>query len=135
MIVVDASVVMKLLTREQDASLAVERVSREPERTAPDWLYAEVASALSKKVRYGGLSLAFVDEALASLPLIMPDLVPSKPLLRLAIELSVQLRHAIYDCMYLAVAMEEQCTLLTADHKFATAVSESVYRDRVEMLA
>ena len=56
MLVVDASVIMKVLTEEVGSDLAVERLAQAPARTAPDWLTVEIASALSKKIRYGGLA-------------------------------------------------------------------------------
>lgn len=135
MIVIDASVVTKLLTMEADADLAVTRVAREPSRTAPDWLHAEIASALSKKVRYAGLPLPVANEMLSLLPTVMDDLVATAPLLPAAFILSVELRHALYDCIYLALALEKHCILLTADRKFFSAVSDSRRSAHVELLS
>ncbi|WP_374142511.1 type II toxin-antitoxin system VapC family toxin [Sphingomonas sp.] len=134
MLIVDASVVMKLLTREGGSTIAIDRVSRAQERTAPDWIQAEIASALAKKVRYAGLPIETAREAFAALPLILPDLAPTAPLLASAIELSVELSHALYDCLYLALALQTGGKLLTADHKFVTVVSLSQYHRQVELL-
>jgi len=134
MIVLDASIVVKLLTREAGAGLAVERVAREPERIAPDWLYAEVANALSKKVRYAGLPWTLAQEGWLALPTILPDIVPSMPLAEEAMRLSVELRHAFYDCLYLALALRERALLLTADRKFFEALADQPYRRSVELL-
>ena len=38
-------------------------------------------------------------------------------LLPRAIEISVQVRHGVYDCLYVALAEREACNLLTADTK------------------
>lgn len=134
MIVVDASVVMKLLTRETGSALAVDRLAREPDRTAPDWIQIEVASALSKKVRYAGLPVAAAREGFAALPLIVPDLAPSAPLLARAMDLSFEISHAVYDCLYLALALAIDAKVLTADQKFFDLASEMKYRGRVELL-
>ena len=72
--------------------------------------------------------------ALLAVPAIMPELAPSTRLLPAAITLSVELRHALYDCLYLAVALEAGCDVLTADRKFFTAASLSRYADHVELL-
>ena len=135
MIIVDASVVMKLLTREVGSAQAVERVLNERERTAPDWLQVEIASALSKKVRNDGLAADAARKAFAALPLIMPDLAPSAPLLGSAMELSIELSHAVYDCLYLALAIEAGGKMLTADRKFFAATQLSSYKHRMELLA
>ena len=135
MIVVDASVVVKLLTEEHGSDLAIDRISREPERTAPDWLQVEIASALAKKVRYAGLPTDQAQRSLAAIPAVMPDIVSSTPLLGHAMELSIALRHALYDCLYLALAIREDCAVLTADIKFFEAAGRSEYYNRVELLA
>ena len=135
MIVLDASIVVKLLTFETDARLAVERVAREPERIAPDWLQAEVANSLSKKVRYGGLPLEVARQGWEAVPAIVSDLFPSVPLLDAAMRVSVEIKHAFYDCLYLVLAVEKGCPMLTADAKFVNALAGTNYRQHVELLA
>jgi len=46
-----------------------------------------------------------------------PAISPSPTLLPRAIEISLQLRHGVYDCLYIALAEREACKLLTADTK------------------
>ena len=133
MIVVDASVVVKVLTEERGSTVAADRFIREPSRT-PDWLKAEIASALSKKVRYGGLPIESAERSLAALAVIMPDMAPSEPLISNALILSVALRHAFYDCLYLSLAIDHDCLLLTADKKFFAAVAATDQKHRVELL-
>jgi predicted nucleic acid-binding protein len=135
MLVFDASVVVKVLTEEAGSDRATGRLALEPERTAPDWLCAEIASALSKKVRYAGLPIAQAEQALAALPSIMPDLVPTARLIEPALSLSIELSHAVYDCLYLALALAQDCNVVTADRKFFEAASRSKYVARVELLA
>lgn len=135
MLVFDASVVVKVLTEEVGSDRAVERLTQEPDRCAPDWLAVEIASALSKKVRYAGLPPAQATEALAALPAILPDLVTTAQLIEPALSLSIELRHAVYDCLYLALALSRGCNVLTADHKFVDAASRSQYAARVELFA
>lgn len=134
MLVIDASVVVKVLTEERGSIVATDRLIGEPARTAPDWLKAEIASALSKKVRYGGLPIETAERSLAALAVIMPDLAPSEPLIDKALVLSVVLRHAFYDCLYLALAIDQDCMMLTADQKFFAAVAATDLKHRVELL-
>lgn len=135
MIVVDGSVAVKLVTKENGSSTAWERVLRDPERVAPAWVMAEVSSALAKKVRFSGLPLATALEAVAALSAFTFDLADFEPLLPQAMALSQQLNHPFYDCVYLALAIERGAVMLTADGKFTKAASAFGFADRVELLA
>jgi predicted nucleic acid-binding protein len=44
---------------------------------------------------------------------------PLLPILSRAIELSSQARIGVYDCLYVALAEQEQCELVTADQRLA----------------
>jgi hypothetical protein len=46
-----------------------------------------------------------------------PHLVPSIPLMPRAYEISSRMRVGIYDCLYVALAEQEKCELVTADDK------------------
>ncbi len=46
-----------------------------------------------------------------------PQLFPSIPLMPRAYALSSQMRIGIYDCLYVALAEQEQCELVTADSR------------------
>jgi predicted nucleic acid-binding protein len=47
-------------------------------------------------------------------------LTPSLSLLDRAFDISIQARHNFYDCLYVALAEQEGCELLTADAKLIT---------------
>jgi predicted nucleic acid-binding protein len=49
-----------------------------------------------------------------------PKLFAYLPLLRRAVEISSQLRVGVYDCVYIALAEQESCELLTADARLAS---------------
>jgi predicted nucleic acid-binding protein len=132
--VFDASVIVKVLTEEAMTGEALAAVIAESDRLAPDLLMVEVASALSKKARYFGLPRPAIDDALAALPDILTDQVSSLELLPLALDLSIELRHALQDCIYLALAIERDCPLITDDEKFAAVVAASSHAGRVVRL-
>ncbi|WP_295560259.1 type II toxin-antitoxin system VapC family toxin [uncultured Sphingomonas sp.] len=134
MIVLDASVVVKLLVQESSSALALDRVEHEPVRLAPSICVAEVANALSKKVRYDGLPIAAATEVLGNLPAVVYQLIDTDGLIDAGMALSVRCRHALYDCLYLALAIREGCVLLTADAKFVTACRLAGLSDMVELL-
>ena len=133
--VFDASVVAKVLTDEHLSDLAAAVVAEEAERIAPDLLSLEIASALSKKVRCSGLPRGMADYALAALPALSIDRTASSDLVEAAMSLSAMLRHALYDCLYLALAEVRGCLLVTTDDKVADVVAKSLYSHRVKRLS
>jgi predicted nucleic acid-binding protein len=49
---------------------------------------------------------------------------PSLPLLWRATEISSQSRLGVYDCLYVALAEEERCELLTADQRMVSVLGK-----------
>lgn len=133
-LIIDASVALKWVHREAGAAEALALLDREDERVAPDWMIAEVASGLANKVRYEGASLDQAQAALRSLPEFIDRLVPSGALLRRAMGLAAELKHALYDCLYLASALDEGGRVVTADDGLIAAARRAGYAEHVERL-
>ena len=92
---------------------------------APRLVVAEVATALSKKVRLENLSVARAQSSLALwleqlIPQGRPVLYDDEPLLAAAMDLSVKLNHQLSDCIYLALAQKLDARLVTADVRFVS---------------
>ena len=51
-----------------------------------------------------------------------------------AIDMAVRLEHALYDCLYLVLAVSEQGRVVTADRDFFRSASQAGYREQVELL-
>jgi predicted nucleic acid-binding protein len=121
--VVDASVALKWYFDESGGSAADRLLeayaSGARDLVAPDLVVAEFANAIWKKVRRGECS---PDAAGAILDLWeddLPEIVPSAPLARRALDLAVALAHPVYDCLYLAAAIEYEAGFATADRVLA----------------
>lgn len=119
--VFDASVAVKLLLREDDSPAAFAALEHfDP--YAPDFVVTEVANVLWRRARDPALShrdlpalvRAFADDL---------ELVPTLPLVPAALELAVQTGATVYDCVYLALALRDGARLVTADERFAAAVT------------
>lgn len=121
-LVVDCSVALKWVLLEDDREAALALIGQA--LIAPDFLCLECANVLAIKVRRGLLSAA---QARASLKEIedMPGLAlrPMAAHVGAAQDLSLELGRTAYDCLYLALAVSENATLVTADERFARAVS------------
>lgn len=118
--IVDASVAVKWVVEEEGSGAA--RRLAEQEMEAPDLLLIECANILWKKTVLGDLTLAEAAVALRELQSAPVSLAPSSHLLDVALALSSELRHPIYDCLYLALADRRKRPLVTADKRLASAV-------------
>ena len=91
---------------------------------APDFFPIELANALLKKVRRRELTEREARSAVGSLePLIR--LMPSVQLLQPALDIAFRYERSIYDSLYVALAVQESCPLVTADHRFYDALAPS----------
>jgi len=118
--VVDASVALKWVIAEagDDAALRL----RTKMLSAPDILLPECGSALWAKVRRREID---EDEAIMALATLSeaPIVLTSMPVVTAdGFRLALLLGHPIYDCLYLALALQTQTPLVTADRRFAAAV-------------
>jgi predicted nucleic acid-binding protein len=136
------------LTRVVDASVAVkwflDEPLREPARTlvasgeellAPDLLIVEVANVLWKRSRRGEIEPGQALRGLKTLVTGIPVLFRGTGLVGEAFALAARLDHPVYDCLYLALAVQEDTRVVTADRRLAEAVAGTDLQERVEVLS
>jgi len=128
-VVVDASVAAKWLFHETDAekarTLLAEALAGRLSLLAPELLPAEVASSLWKRARREGVRLSEVRTHYLRFMEFCPALVRISSLTEPALGLALEHRHPVYDCLYVALALELSCDLVTADERFHLAFSSS----------
>ena len=135
-LVIDASIAIKWVVDEDDTPQAL-ALRRRAKLLAPELLVAECANILWKKVQRGELSR---EEALLAGRLLQAadiELLPTRPLLEAATRIAIELDHPAYDCLYLALAIENDCRFVTADARFLRKLAERRrrrFRDRVVAL-
>jgi predicted nucleic acid-binding protein len=121
-LVVDASVAVKWFLHnkpgEQDVKQALTILSalRNGEANAiqpPHWL-VEAMSVLAREAP------PFAEEALEDLEALKLPIAMKPGDFRLAVRLSRQLNHHVFDTLYHAVALEHDATLVTADEAYFT---------------
>lgn len=133
-LVVDASVALKWVLVEPDSALA-EMVLFSP-LVAPDWWRIEVANGLWKALDRGEIDLDEARAGLARFANVAVETEEAVGLLDEAMILAARLHYAIYDCLYLALAVRRDTRMVTADGKFLKAlVGEPELAGRVVMLA
>ena len=120
-IVVDCSVAAKWVLPERDRGRAIRLLERwesgEITLIAPDLLLAEFASALAKRTRRKQISVEQAREAFQLMRRCAPRLYDMRPRLALALDISLQSNMSLWDCVYVALALEHDCPLVTADHR------------------
>lgn len=124
MIVVDASVAVKAIAREADAERALAFFDQHRDTiVAPDLLLSEVSGAIVRRVNAREMRIdeghtvlaewaAAVRDRLVRLYRVTPERVEE------AAVLAISLGHPLPDCIYLALALELGCDLVTCDAKF-----------------
>ena len=122
--VLDSCVGFKWLVVEQDTDKA--RKLRDEYRqaihdlVAPDVFPIEVAHALTRAERQGRITPAEGAQLLIDMLTTLPRLVASLPLLPRAYQISSVNRIGIYDCLYVALAEQQGCELVTTDTRLLT---------------
>jgi predicted nucleic acid-binding protein len=133
-IVVDSSVALQWLLDEPDGDASLSVLTISDELIAPDVLLVEVGNVLGKKVRAREISAEQAIDGLAFVTTRVPRLDGVRSLVARALELSIELSHPLYDCMFLATALEHACKLVTRDDKFAARASSRGYGDSLTLL-
>jgi predicted nucleic acid-binding protein len=118
-LVIDCSVAAKWILPEPDRELAMQYLDQWQSGTiillAPDILLAEIASLLAKKHRRKELTAQQAIDAYGFITAFAPKLEPSPNLMPLALNLSLQHQVSLWDATYLALAIQKNCPLVTAD--------------------
>jgi predicted nucleic acid-binding protein len=91
---------------------------------APDVYPVEIAHTLNKAERQSIVTPPFASIALHRYLRILPTLHRSLDLLPRAQEIASRYRIGVYDCLYVALAEQLQCPLLTADQRLINVLNQ-----------
>lgn len=130
-VVIDASVAIKWVVEENGTPDAL-ALLQAGGLAAPDLLVAECANILWKKVRRNEL---LSDEAAMAARLLQGadiELFPTRHLLEPAITLAIELDHPTYDCVYLALALDNAWRFATADERLQRKLGQTSVASRLK---
>ncbi|MPY74586.1 MAG: PIN domain-containing protein [Alphaproteobacteria bacterium] len=136
-LVMDASIAIKWVVEEEGTPEAL-TLRQRAKLIAPDLLVAECANVLWKKVQRDEL---LKEEAFLAARLLQGadiELLPTRSLLEEAARIAIALDHSAYDCLYLALAVANDCSFVTSDERFLRKLRQnrrSRLRDRAISLA
>lgn len=96
-----------------------EEILRRPDLKAPALIRIEAANALLAYLRKELIQVDQLFDALDELNVYIGEFVSDGDLLSPATEIALADNHKIYDCLYLALAMQRREPLATADRRLA----------------
>ncbi|MGH9802066.1 MAG: type II toxin-antitoxin system VapC family toxin [Blastocatellia bacterium] len=125
--VLDAGIAVKWFIQEADTDLArklLERYGRGYDQLiAPDLFVPECANVFWKRAERGDLTGQEAEDNLNDLLAMNLPLTPSSVLASKAFSLAQTYHRAVYDCLYLSLAIAKGCEFLTADERFFNSIS------------
>jgi predicted nucleic acid-binding protein len=125
-LVVDASVVIKWYVREEDSEIAHRILVSPPRLHAPALLRLELANGLRKNWRKTLISIDQAGEAIISIDRTIGTWHDTDGLFGSAFKLSFDLDHALYDCIYLALARQLNAVSITADKQLLSVAPKGL---------
>ena len=134
-LVVDASVAVKWLVAEEGSDQARDLAASGEELHAPRLMVSEIANALWRKARLGEIVRAEAGAMIAAVPGMPVRWSADEEVCADALRLALALDRPVYDCMYLALAHRIGAPLVTADLRFADALSSTEHVGAVVSLA
>ncbi len=124
-LVVDASVAVKWYLAEPYSAASRRLLSGTVTLIVPGLFFAEFGNALWKRWRRGELTVEDIDDTLDALDVVPFQVRPTGALLRSAVEIATRYRCTVYDSVYLALAVEENARMITADRRFLDATASA----------
>ncbi len=120
--VVDANVAVKWVLEEIHSEAASRLLNNSHILLVPDFFFSEVGNIFWKQVRFGTATLEEAKFNLNQIAMTPIQVYQSKFLVSSALEIAVRVQQAVYDCVYLALAVAQGCQMVTADERFVNAL-------------
>ena len=133
-VVVDASVAAKWFLPEAGSRAAGRLLSARYRLLAPDLIHAEFGNILWKAARRGLLApdeAAGIAEQFLATPV---ETCSTEALLPAALEIALDAAVTVYDGLYVALAIQEGATCITADERLVRALAPTPFRRHVRLL-
>ena len=125
-LVVDSNIAVKWYIAEEyserSRSILDDYLAGILELLAPDLIYSEFGNIVWKKQVFQGLSETDAYAAVEAFCVLPVRITPAVDLLVDAYRLAVTYKRSVYDSLYLALSLRENCRFVTADEKFVAAL-------------
>jgi predicted nucleic acid-binding protein len=129
--VVDSSVAIKWFTPEVLSAEALRLQACGVPLHAPDFLDVELAAVAWKKMRRDGMPRADADYIISQLPSLAVTRHLTAPLVAPAFDIADRSGRTVYDCLYLALAVQFGSKMVTADDRLVNALAGTPWADYI----
>ncbi len=133
-LVVDASVALKWYLTEKYTDEALLLIDDKFTLLAPNLLWIELGNAIWKNVRLGNATIAVWEGVSSSLSACVDIMEANSKMLDKAFEIAIEAEHPLYDCLYLALALEADAKVVTVDKRFLNTFAKSKHAERIVSL-
>lgn len=116
-LVLDASVAIKCVLDEPGSSSARRLASGPTPPLAPELLLAECANVVWKRVHRHLIDPASAPDLMLAIAALSATMLPLRTLAADALSIALEYDHPVYDCYYIAAAIQNDATLATADER------------------
>jgi predicted nucleic acid-binding protein len=133
-LVVDASVVAAVFFREKHTQAARGLLLSGSSLCAPDLIYAEVANVVWKRYRNSEINREEAAGLLSDVLDLPLEITPSEQLVSPALILAMQTRRTVYDCLYVALAIQKKTVMVSDDQRLVNALADGPVQAHVVWL-
>lgn len=133
--IIDCSVAVKWYVPEAHSQAAVALLDESHELHAPELLLAEFGNTLWKKRRRGELTEAEIRSILQAFWMVPLEIHPLDALVEGAVELALQTERAVYDSLYVSLALLLGGPVVTADESLITGLETAGFPGAVRHVA
>ena len=134
-LVADTSFVAKLLFSEPGSDVASAVLAKQKARLiAPRFLQVECAAVAWKRCQRGELAREAAIDSLTKLSQLPIDFVEDELMLAGALDLAIVTGRTVYDSLYLATAIANKGTVITADERFVNALHGGPFERYAQLL-
>ena len=132
--VVDASVVAAAFLPEKHSGAARALLLSGGEFCAPDLIYAEVTNVFWKRQQRGEIDAEEALSLLADVLLLPLEITPSQQLVAPALALALRTGRTVYDCLYVALAVQQKSSVVSDDRRLVNALADGPLKEHVTWL-
>jgi predicted nucleic acid-binding protein len=118
--VVDTSVVIQRFIAEAytpNVRVLFSQLSQGIDLVVPEFCLLECTNVFWRQVRFQGMSQTDAEQFIDQLGQIPFEIVPAPTLMSQALQIGLSKQLAIYDSIYIALALNRQCSLITVDER------------------
>ena len=130
-VVADASVAVKWVLEEAYSDAASRLLNGGYTLLMPELLYAEAANVFWKRVMRREFSEEEALTALDGVAAVPMQSYALLPLLPSALQIAMETGRTVYDSFYVALAVQQECQLVTADQRLFNALQGGPYAGRI----